>query len=221
MKKLLYLFASLALVLSVLSACSNGNTEDDKNENSSENVTKDTEKAPDEDTTDPESDEDADVRGPQRTLSYEVDGETKEENATLTESENQPYSVYLLDDFALTGEEPYKDTIYWKENDAIFMRVETISDAEADYEVVYDNVKGTAEAVAIAVEPKEIKDPERLPQGPGIERAAGFEVQMELGTVTSYIFMRDGLIIRTTIFDRDEFNLTEAFSAMAETIGAK
>lgn len=155
------------------------------------------------------------------TLTFNKDGQPIEENALFTNSDNQPFSIYVLDKFGLTAEEPNRDDVYLKENDAVFMRIETLSDDDGDYELVYDIVKETAYAVGIAKPPVEIENADDLPQGDGIERAAGFVVETNLGNVTSYVFMRDNYIVRATIFDRHEYNVTNELKAMLETITLK
>lgn len=161
------------------------------------------------------------LREDEASLTYTLNGEQKEEIGYLTESDQQNYSLYKLDGYELTGEEPNKDALYAVENDAVFMRIETISTNDADYEVILNNMMDTMAAISIDEEPVKITEEGRLPVGNGITNAVGYEVPKEIGTISGYVFERDGLIVRLTIFDRNDANLTDALLKMGETVNLK
>lgn len=210
MKKFGLLFVSLSMAISILSACNTdtGTKGDEPGLVENETANGDDEIVEEE-------------RESERTLSYSVDGEVKEETAILTESDEQDYSIYKLEDFELTGEEPNKDALYLTENDAVFMRIETISKDQGSIDVVRQNMKDTLSAISIGQEPTTIEDESKLPQGNNISEQLGMEVSTELGTVTGIVFERGNLIVRLTIFDRKSYNLTNAFLKMGETIAMK
>lgn len=222
MKKTWMLFASLSLAISMLAAC---NSTDESNGSETESSQVETDKPKGEETPEEEKDEESQTpaaeRGPDKTLTYSLDGEVKEETAVLTDSDEQNYSIYKLDGFTLTGEEPNKDSLYLDENSAVFMRVETISKDEASYEIIAENMVETIAAVSIGKEPVKIDQKEKLPQGEGIKNPVGYETTFELGTVTGIVFEQGNLIVRVTIFDQNSANLTDAFLKMSETIAAK
>lgn len=221
MQKYWLLLASLSLAVSMLSACnSNGETNGDGGEPSNKVPTEETQdENPTEEVAEEDSTENKD-RDPEKTLSYTLDGDAKEETATLTNSDEQNYAIYKLDGFELTGEEPNKDTLYWEENDALFMRIETISKDDASLEIISENMVQTMAAVSFESDPKVI-DKEKLPQGNGISNQMGMAVTVELGTVSGIVFEQGNLIVRLTIFDRKSANLTDAFLKMGETIAVK
>lgn len=159
-------------------------------------------------------------RGPEKSLTYSVNDEVKEETATLTDSDEQNYSIYKLDGFSLTGEEPNKDSLYLDENQAVFMRVETISKDDASLEIIANNMFETIAAVSVNKEPVEIEK-DKLPQGEGISNPSGYQTTFELGTVSGYVFEQGNLIVRLTIFDQESVKLTDAFLKMGETVAAK
>lgn len=161
------------------------------------------------------------LRKDELSLSYTHNDVQKEETGYLTASDEQNYSLYKLDGFELTGEEPNKDALYFVEDDSVFMRIETISDQEADYEIILHNMMQTLAAVSFDEEPTKITESNKLPTGEGIENAVGFEVHKEIGTITGYVFERNGMIVRLTVFDRNSANLTDAFLKMGETIDIK
>lgn len=231
MQKYWLLMATITLSISLLAAC---NTSDDTN-SGQENTPSEVEEVEQQETTTPEeepveeesttedtnSEEVTEERGPEKTLSFNVKGEAKEETATLTNSDEQNYSIYKLEGFELTGEEPNKDSLYLTENDAVFMRIETISKADSSIEFVRDNMLQTMAAVSIGSEPVTIEDDAKLPQGNGISNQSGTEVNTDLGTVSGIVFEQGDLIVRLTIFDRKNESMTDAFLKMGETIGIK
>ncbi|MDX1770676.1 MAG: hypothetical protein R3328_04050, partial [Planococcaceae bacterium] len=172
MQKYWLLMASITLSISMLAAC---NTSEDSNSGQG-NTSSEVEEVEQEETTTPEETEDestddtnseevTEERGPEKTLSFSVKGEAKEETATLTNSDEQNYSIYKLEGFELTGEEPNKDSLYLTENDAVFMRIETLSKADASIDFVRENMLQTMAAVSIGSEPVTIEDDAKLPQG--------------------------------------------------------
>ena len=242
MKKTWLLFASLTLAISMLSACnsneaSNGSEKTDSASKTSETAEQETSEEKDdaveetaaenEDTasteseTAGESEEASAEREPNKTLQYTVDGQSKEDPASLTASDEQNYSLYKLEGYTLTGEEPNKDALYFDENSAVFMRVETISKDDASYEIIAQNMTDSMHDVSVGKEPVKITDQSKLPQGEGISKQIGFESEFELGTVSGIVFEQGNMIVRLTIFDQNTVNLTDAFLKMGETIAAK
>lgn len=232
MQKYWLLMASITLSISMLAACNTsedtnsgqGTTSSEVEEVDQEETTtpeETVEETEDESTDDTNSEEVTEERGPEKTLSFSVKGEPKEETATLTNSDEQNYSIYKLEGFELTGEEPNKDSLYLTENDAVFMRIETLSKADASIDFVRENMLQTMAAVSIGSEPVTIEDDAKLPQGNGISNQSGVEVVTDLGTVSGIVFEQGDLIVRLTIFDRKNESMTDAFLKMGETIGIK
>lgn len=234
MKKTWFLFGSILLAISLLAAC---NSEDESNGSEVETQTNvETEDGNDTPVTEDDEEKEEAVeevenetdeptvsaeREPQKTLNYAIKEDTKEENSTLINSDEQNYSIYKLDGYSLTGEEPNKDALTYDENSAVFMRVETISKDDADYEIIANNMIQSIGAVTIGQEPVMIVDKEKLPQGEGISKQVGYQANFELGTVSGIVFEQGNLIVRLTIFDQNSVNLTDAFLKMGETIVAK
>lgn len=215
-----------------LTACASdeGETTTEEKENQTEQQPADQTEEPAEDDAEPETteepveDDSTDapaLRDDEASLTYTLNGEQKNETAYLTESDEQNYSMYKLDGFELTGEEPNKDALYSVEDDSVFMRIETISTDDADYEIILKNMMETMAAISIEENPVRITDEQKLPTGEGITNAVGYEVPKEIGTISGYVFERNGLIVRLTIFDRTTANLTDAFLKMGETVAVK
>jgi len=220
MKKTWLLFATITMAISILAACnsnegSNG-TEGETNSQVETDETVTEEVAGENSEERPVTEE----RSEEKILNYTVSGEAKEESSILTKSDEQNYSLYKLDGFSLTGEEPNKDSLYFDDNSAVFMRVETISKDEASYEIIANNMLETIAAVSVGKEPVKIDETAKLPQGEGITNPVGYEASFELGTVSGIVFEQGNLIVRLTIFDQNSVNLTDAFLKMGETIAA-
>jgi len=221
MKKTWLLFASLTLVISMLAACNSKDESSGSEDQSTTQIETDettVEETPDEEVIEEDEQPTKEEIGTDKILTYSVSGELKENSAELTKSDEQNYSMYKIDGFSLTGEEPNKDALLFDENSAIFMRVETISKDKASYEIIANNMKETMAAVTIGKEPIKIEDKEKLPQGEGISNQIGYEMTADLGTVTGIVFEKGNIIVRLTIFDRNAFNVTDAFLKMGETI---
>ncbi len=87
------------------------------------------------------------VRLLEQNLTYQMNGQEKEETAFLKESDNQDFSLYVLPGYELTGEEPQKDVLYLKEKDTLFMRIELLP-ADADLNVEIETAKSQLESVS-------------------------------------------------------------------------
>ena len=154
------------------------------------------------------------VPGETAVLSFTMGSADQEGEAVYTESPEQSYTVALLPGFELTSEEPNKDVLYWSENDAVFMRIETFAPGEIDFAFAADTLEQTLQAVNPEGEVTEsdVIDPADY------ANAEALEVQTENGKVTGVVYEKAGSIVRLTVYDTAEANATDAFITMAETI---
>ncbi len=214
MKKTWLFFASLTFAISMLAACTSTN-KTEENENKS-----DTQVKSGEETTEKSAEESTTLeRDSEKTLTYSVNKELKETTATLTESDEQNFSLYKLDGYTLTGEESNINSLSLDDNPAVFMKVETVSKDDASLEIIAKNMHESIRSVSINKEPVEIgKD--KLPKGEGVINPSGYQTTFELGTVSGYVFEQGNLIVRLTIFDQKKLNQTDAFLKMGETVAA-
>ncbi len=215
MKKTWILFASITLATSLLTACNTDETTGMKDSTTTKVAPKESVEES------PATQTDGEQREQQQSLSFSVNEEMKEEVANLTESDEQNYSIYKLDSFSLTGEEPNKDSLYLTDNSAVFMRIETISKDDASFEIIANNMMETMFAVNLGKEPVKISDKAKLPQGAGISNQIGYQLQTDLGNVTGIVFERGNMIVRLTIFDHHNVDMTDAFLKMGETVATK
>jgi hypothetical protein len=63
-------------------------------------------------------------RLPQQKFTYPYKGSSRTDVGYLKRSTNQNYTLYVLEGYEFTEEEPRKDVIYNKKNDALWMRIE-------------------------------------------------------------------------------------------------
>lgn len=133
---------------------------------------------------------------------------------TLTESDEQPYELHVLSGFALTSEEPGKDSLYKKNDPSAFMRIETFAPGEVDFSQAETQVKETLKAVNAEAE---IAEGQAL-AGAGIVKSSRFEVPSAEGKVTGVVIEQENQLVRLTIFDNEAANATADFIAMGQTI---
>ncbi|AKO94662.1 hypothetical protein BEH_22735 [Priestia filamentosa] len=147
--------------------------------------------------------------GTQKTLTYESNGQSVSEKATLTSSNNQGYNVYLLDGFTFSAEEPKKDVITSKQNSDSFMRIEML-DENADMAAEEENVK----ALAQAVNPENFKKDESI----GLANAVSYTAVLGEDE-TRFILVKGNTPMKLSIFTKKDGNPAIApYLAMAKTI---
>ncbi|TYR80857.1 hypothetical protein FZC66_10895 [Priestia megaterium] len=66
------------------------------------------------------------MRLPEQKFTYQNEGVTEEKMGFLQTSKNQNYTLYVLEGYEFTEEEPRKDVIYYKDNDQLWMRIEIL-----------------------------------------------------------------------------------------------
>jgi len=228
---LLYVALSTVLLLAACGTSDNGNETNDKEVNGSatEGVTsnddvieedKDEDKVEDKDE---DKDEDIEVEPSEPVTETEKEDSTESTNENLlkdaiqTKSDEQNYSIDLLPTYMLTSEEPGRDSLYVKDNDSVFMRIETMDDEEGTYKYAVENTIAVLEASSGGSTPDKLAMTE-LPNGDAIEDADGYTVTSGGTPVTGIVFKKDGMVVRLTIFDTPNSDHLEEFLLMAETI---
>ncbi|MDQ0270685.1 hypothetical protein [Cytobacillus purgationiresistens] len=212
MKNPLKLLLMSVLFMFVLAGC--GTSQNDDGASSSQ-PPKEEEANHDDHQNEEEHNDDGKIRLLEQNIEYDLNGETKEDTAFLIESDNQDYSMYVLPDFALTGEEPNQDVLHLKKEAHIFMRIELLPE-DIDWAKVEENTKVQLESVN-----KEITTPE-LPKYPFYQDATVMEASDDGDTVTSLLIKNEQTQVKLTIFtDENEKDYKDAFIKMAQTIESK
>jgi hypothetical protein len=142
-------------------------------------------------------------------------------NAELTESDEQGYTISVLPDYTLTSEEPGKDSLLSVKNEAVFMRIETVTKEDGTYDYLAKNMIAVLEASGDGSAPIEVLDEKSIPIGEGIENAKVLTLKAETASITGIIFERDNMVVRLTIYDSPKEEYFEQYLRMAETIVSK
>ncbi|MFP3508065.1 hypothetical protein SB775_00095 [Peribacillus sp. SIMBA_075] len=147
------------------------------------------------------------VRLMEQNLQYTSNGKEIEKTAFLKRSDNQPFSLYVLQQFKLSAEEPGKDIIFLTEDDSIYMRIELLT-ADVNWDEVEENVHTQLKSHS-----KTIRDPAL-----DIENGAGFEVESGDDVITSILLKDEKAPVRLTIFTKKDMDFRDAFLEMAKTL---
>ncbi|WP_078414249.1 hypothetical protein [Priestia abyssalis] len=154
------------------------------------------------------------VRLPEQNLTYEENGQAVEKTGFLNTSDNQNYSMYVLDGYILEEEEPGKDVVMLSNDQKSFMRIEMVP-ADMDLTTVEDIVKTTAEAISPEAEKYEEFKKEGMLKDAVWYKAVTDEDMVNL------ILIKGETPVKLSIYTpKDQENIA-AFLAMAETIEVK
>ncbi len=162
------------------------------------------------------SDENNKVRLPETKLTYQMEGMQEQKNAFLKTSKNQNYTLYVIDGYDLTEEEPRKDVITYNENDKLWMRVEVLEKGQ-DLSDVKANSMETLKAGYGNV--KEVTDFSNDKND--IDSVFTGQSKTEKGAVYLLKETEDHPALRLTMFAPLETESFEPFLEMARTIQIK
>ncbi|SFQ22701.1 hypothetical protein SAMN05421670_1423 [Psychrobacillus psychrotolerans] len=207
MKKI-YTLLSILLLTVILTACGTSTTTEKQDSN-----TQETENA--EVTTSPEVTENSEVDTTQAA------SPEKELEGTSTESDSNNYSITVLEGYELTAEEPNKDLLFNQENDLQSMRIETFSPEEITLEEIEENTMASLQASNESSTVTEITDDNMIPTHDSIQNVSAHQIDTTDGKVSGYVFERDGLLVKLTVFDTAATPALGKFVQMAETIKSK
>ncbi|MGW6664642.1 hypothetical protein [Peribacillus sp. NPDC055009] len=147
------------------------------------------------------------IRLMEQNLQYSINGEAKEKTAFLKKSDNQPFSLYVLQQFRLSAEEPGKDIVFLTEDDSIYMRIELLK-SDVNWDEVEKNVQSQLESIS-----ETIRDPSLE-----IEGGTGFEVESGDDVITSILLKDEKAPVRLTMFTKKDRDYRDAFLEMAKTL---
>ena len=229
------LFITSFLIVSMLSACStlvensvdqniitenteNVNANNTTNENTSEQQSSEnTSMFPQNSSNNSSPSTDSSNEEQQPTLSYTIGQQTFEKQFERVYSAQQDFSIQLTDQFFLMEEEPGMDVVFYKENEAIMMRVEVLSKNDWTYE----NALEKSTSIIMASSKDNSYSSYNLPSNINTKsfiQYDGFLVENESDKVLLLLMDLDDKIIRLTIFDDYITNVSEAFFVQGATI---
>ena len=139
-----------------------------------------------------------------------INGESEQETAIWTKSDNQTFGLYILPTYELSAEEPNKDVLYYKEDDPHFMRIEILP-GDSDQ----NSLKETTLAQLQAVN----EDVQTLsPEANDIQNATIMQAKKDNEIVTAYLIEQEDKFIKLTIFTNEQENHQDAFVQMAKNL---
>ncbi|WP_338451873.1 hypothetical protein R4Z09_08390 [Niallia oryzisoli] len=206
-------FIIIGFLALLLSACGTSTGSESKNEITSQSdpaEEKDTQNLKQEESKQYEIETEDQLPGNQ-TLSYTLNGVTKEETAVLTKSDNQDYSIYILPSYELTAEEPNKDSLFLKEDDHVFMRIELLP-LDTDLNALKENTLAQLKVVN-----KEVKTI-TPPADDILKNATVLEAANDGKMVTAYLIEQKEAIVKLTLFTTEQSDHRDALLKMAKTI---
>lgn len=214
MKKLSQWILITGLLGSILTGCgteeagnsTNGTTPAQKEEQINKKQNTENEQ-----TVEEEKNEDGIVRATEQNIVYKLNSETKEETAFLKNSENQPYSMYVLPEFELTAEEPGKDVLFLGSNAQTFMRIELLP-ADIDWKVLEESTKAQLESINEDVQTLE------APSDEFFKDSIVMEASNDNDIVTAYIIKNEKQPLKLMIFSQKDLDYKDPFIQMGKTI---
>lgn len=223
MKKSLLHVALLLTIGGTLAACGTSESNEDTSSNTPEEAVEETVAEEDKDKETVNDEVGSEEKAAEETTAVEEEAkpeETADDEAappsegTLTESDEQPYELHVLPGYALTSEEPGKDSLYKEDDPSVFMRIETFASGEVDFSQAEAQAKETLKAVNAEAE---IAEGQKL-ESADIVKSSSFEVPSAEGKVTGVVFEQENQLVRLTIFDSEAVQATADFIAMGQTI---
>lgn len=213
MKKNTVMFLSLLFTMLLLAAC---NTDEQQPQNSAtveeDNVNDNNEEVALEQQDQPQTVEENPTNANENSIK---DGN---EEKFLTFSDELNYSIQHLKQFTLGAEEPGKDMLFYKDNDALSMRIEVF----AIDELSFDELQADTQQLVLAVAPEGLY--ETVDLAPYTEarkevvNSDNYLVQYESDKVTTVIYELEEKLVRLTVYDDYVTDLTDTFLQMGFTI---
>ncbi len=162
---------------------------------------------------DSSSNSSAEPRTSEKEMTYESDGKSVTEVATLSEKSPQGYSMYVLPSYSFTGEEPGKDIVFDKEDGHNFMRIEVYPSSSTNL----DDLKHSAEQQLKALNNQvdTISDEEAPQQW---EKTVILKAEKDNDLVQTYLFKQKDHFVKLTMFTKIDDNRLKPFLQMASTI---
>ncbi|WP_227395698.1 hypothetical protein [Jeotgalibacillus aurantiacus] len=146
-------------------------------------------------------------------MTVELNGESMDKTAFLQENTNNGYSMYVLDGFTYTPEEPNVDQVFFNEDPSQYMRIETFPANETDTTFVQDQMAGQRDAVNAE------NAADWMPESSQFEEViAGYSTQTEDTDYHSLLAKQGDKLIKMTMYSKADTGTQDAFLKMAETI---
>jgi hypothetical protein len=206
MTKWKWTFASLALCSLILAACGANETSTEST-TSGETTSQNEQKSSDSNAANEGNDLERKQEQPMKVV---VNGKEVEQTAFLQNSDNQGYSMYVLPDYELSAEEPYKDILFVKEHDDVSMRIELLEDS-LDFSQEEESMKSHLKAIS-----SDVVQPEE--EYFKLENSVAYQASNEEETVTTVLIKDPVNPLKLTMFTKQGQDHKQTFMEMAKTI---
>lgn len=217
MSKTLKLILTLFTTITILAAC---NTEEDSapdsasgtahTEGNEVNESADTEKPT---TEDGNKEQPTEETNPNSSITYSSKGESK--TAQLAPVSSEQYTIQVIPGFSLSPEEPGKDVLYYDEDDANNMRIEALTTDDATFNDLVDNSQETMRAISENYEQYDIS---AFVENYDLTNSTAYIARLDNEEVITVVFEKANKLVRLTIFDHENVDLSEAMIKMGLTI---
>lgn len=126
----------------------------------------------------------------------------------------ETYTIQAINGFTLTPEEPGKDMLYYETDDSISMRIEVISENDS-----FDNLVANTEETMTAID-KEYETFDLAPytSETNLENSTAYIAHFESEEVIAIVFEKNDKLVRLTIYDNEDYDLSDAMIKMGLTI---
>jgi len=146
-------------------------------------------------------------------ITYSSNGESKTEE--LTTVSNDQYAIRVIPGFTLTAEEPGKDVLAYDEDDTVSMRIEAMSKQDSTYE---DLLASTEQTIAAISDDYEEYDISSFIKNNNVTNSKAYLAKFGSEEVIAVAFEKGDKLVRLTVFDQEQVDLSEAMIKMGLTI---
>ena len=208
MLKIFKLIITLLFSITVLASCTTA--EESPTESEKETVTANTEAQKGNQTVDTEK---STTEKTDSTITFSSKGESKTEE--LTPISGERYTLHVIPGFSLTSEEPGKDLLLYDQNDSVSMRIEMFTTSATTFKDLVANTEQTIAAVSGDYQPYNISP---IIKDQNLSSATAYIANSDDKEIISFVFVKAEKLVRLTIFDSPEVDLSEAMIKMGLTI---
>ena len=212
---------TLLLSLAVLAACNTA--EESTTEPTNETVTTNTESTEVDESADSEETAIGDVEQEEQkeeqsasetnSITFSSKGESTTEELTAISGER--YTIQAIPGFSLTPEEPGKDILFYEQDDSVSMRIEAMETSATTFDDLVANTEQIMTAISEDYEPYDITS---FVGEQNLTKSTAFIANFDSEEVITVVFVKADKLVRLTVYDNKEVDLSEAMIKMGLTI---
>jgi len=146
-------------------------------------------------------------------ITFSSNGESKNEEATPVSSKQ--YGIQVISGFTLVQEEPGKELLTYDADDSVSMRIEAMTINDTTFEDLVANTEQYMSAVSEDSEPYDIST---IIDNNSIANSTAYIANFGTEEVISVVFEKEDKLVRLTVYDNEEVDLSDAMIKMGLTI---